>query len=229
MLRRLFYWISWPILFLYARIMLKYDVFKMESFPDGPKIFVANHPSTIDPFFLAFMVSQPVHILITDMVFKIPVAGKLLRKWGHIPVVQGEGYKALDEAIALIKSGKSIALFPEGNISPNDGGFHKPRTGAARLALATGAAVIPVGIHISRERIKHVPSVIGGRETVTKWYFRGPYHMTSGKALRFNGNVEDRKKVVDASRNIMDQIIYLAEISRSRMLGINGPLLIALD
>ncbi|MEJ2520858.1 MAG: 1-acyl-sn-glycerol-3-phosphate acyltransferase, partial [Desulfuromonadales bacterium] len=45
--------------------------------------------------------------------------------------------------IAELRLGESIAIFPEGNLSPLSGGCHAPRSGVARLALTTGAPVIP--------------------------------------------------------------------------------------
>ena len=83
------------------------------------------------------------------------VLGRYLRAAGHIPVITGNGRAAFEEAKRLLGAGQTVTIFPEGSISPLEGGFYPARTGVARLALSTGAPVIPVGIHLDRERIQH--------------------------------------------------------------------------
>ena len=51
-----------------------------------------------------------------------------------------------------------MIIFPEGALSPQEGGFCQARTGVARLALESGAPVFPAGIHLQRERIRNMQS-----------------------------------------------------------------------
>lgn len=217
MLEQVLYRLSRPVVKTYSGTMLDMNVKWHEPMPKGPKIITPNHPSTTDPFFVASLVSHQVYILINEKLFKVPVLGKYLRRSGHIPVVAGNGKVAMEEAVQRLAQGDTIVIFPEGDLSPVNGGFCDPRTGAARLALMSGAPVIPIGIHLLRERIHSIISHIEGQEEEGRWYFRGPYNMTVGRPLYFRGDVEDRQYVRQVSKAIMSHIMELAHQSGDRM------------
>jgi 1-acyl-sn-glycerol-3-phosphate acyltransferase len=217
MLYRLLYQLGRPIVLLYARLMLNLDVLWHAPLPDGPKIIVANHPSFTDPFFVAMLSSKPVSILIIASAFLVPLFGLYLRRSGHISVSPENGKEAFNRARQVLDRGRSIVMFPEGDASPRDGGFRKPRTGAARLALLTGASIVPVGIHLPRERLHTIHSMIGGQRKSGYWYLRGPYNMTVGEPMQFEGDAQDREHVVSVSENIMQRIVSLAHESAARM------------
>jgi len=214
---KILYWASRPVVGTYTGTMLKMDVKLHASLPQGPKIIAANHPSTTDPFFVAAMLRQQVFILIKDLLFQVPVLGEYLRRSGHIPVQAGHGPRALDAALECLRSGQTVVIFPEGEISPLEGGFNKARTGIARLALASGAPVVPVGIHLQRERIRAIRSTVRGQIDYGYWYFQGPYNLTVGREVKFQGDVEDRNRVRAVADSVMHQIIELARESEIRM------------
>jgi len=182
-------------------------------FPDGAKIVAANHPSTTDPFFVAAMVQEQSYILINELLFQVPILGEYLRRSGHIPVQAGRGQEAIDSALDHLKAGHTIVIFPEGDLSPFNGGFHKSRTGVARLAIASGAPVIPAGIHLDREHIHLVRSTVKGQVEYGRWYLRGPYRITVGRPMWFSGDFEDRTYVRTVADQVMDKIILLAHQS----------------
>jgi len=215
MVHKALYWLYFPLVWLYSRLMMKMDIEWLEKLPPGPKIIAANHPSTTDPFLIAALAKHPAHILILNTIFKIPVVGTILRASGHIPVVPQQGKLAFERAKQLLEKGQSVIIFPEGLISPA-GGFHRPRTGVARLALATKAQVIPVGIHLDHNRVKLIQSRIDGEDEVGTWYFRGPYHVTFGTPLSFSGDLDDREQVTQIAETIMDQIKQLSQRSQQR-------------
>jgi 1-acyl-sn-glycerol-3-phosphate acyltransferase len=210
------YWLSRPVADTYTTMMLRMDVQHKQLLPRGAKIIAANHPSTTDPFYLAAMMPGQTYILINDLLFKIPVLGKYLHHTGHIPVTAGRGQQAIDSALELLARGKTIIIFPEGDLSPVEGGFLQSRTGVARLALASGAPVIPVGIHLDQAKTKKVHSEANGEPEEGRLYLTGPYAMTFGTPLRFKGNVEDRPYVRKVADHIMHHIIELAAESQSR-------------
>jgi len=113
--------------------------------------------------------------------------------------------------------------FPEGDISPLEGGFHRPHTGVARQALLAGVPVIPVGISLQRERIHLRKSKVRGKEELGTWYLSGRYAMTVGRPLHFRGNVEDRTYVRHVSDQIMEHIIGLAHDSAGRVQAAQQP------
>ena len=202
---------------VYARLMFRMDVQYRIPLPDGPKIIVANHPSITDPFLVMMLLREQVSILVHETFFHVPIFGAYLRHIGHVPVFVDNGRSAFDQAQALLNDGHSIVIFPEGGISPLDGGFRHPRTGAARLALATGAPVIPFGIHLERRRIRLIETKVKGKTETGKWYLRGPYAITVGAAMHFFGDVEDRPHVRSVSGRIMESIIALSQHSAQRM------------
>jgi 1-acyl-sn-glycerol-3-phosphate acyltransferase len=217
MIEQILYKFSRPVVKTYTSTMLNMNVHWHQPLPNGAKIIAANHPSTSDPFFVAAMANHQVYILINEKLFKVPLFGQFLRRSGHIPVVVGKGKAAMEEALQRLAQNETIVIFPEGALSPRNGGFSEPRTGAARLALLSGAPVIPVGIHLLRERVHSIISHIEGREEEGRWYFRGPYNITVGRPISFRGDVENHDYVKGVSKAIMSHIRELAFQSQDRM------------
>jgi 1-acyl-sn-glycerol-3-phosphate acyltransferase len=203
--------------------MLQIDSEWQAPLPSGPKLIVLNHPSTTDPFLVPLLTCEQTSILIHETLFKVPAFGRYLRLAGHVPVLASSGRAAFDTARRLLEAGRTVAIFPEGAISPLDGGFRKPRTGAARLALCTGVPVIPVGIALDRRRLRLIETRVDGKAEVGVWYPRGPYAITVGRELRCAGDVEDRALVAALSERIMRQIAELAHQSAYRIGGMDVP------
>jgi len=160
---------------------------------------------------------EPISILITEMCFQVPVLGQFLRQAGHVPVIDGKGRTAFDKAAKLLKAGHTVGIFPEGALSPLAGGVCPPHTGVARLALSTGTPIIPVGICLQREHIRFRETTVGGKTEIARFYLQGPYAVTIGEPMRFEGNVEDRQHVRSVSERIMQRIACLACESERRM------------
>ena len=202
----------------YSQLLFKMRIHWMAPLPSGRKLIAANHPSCTDPFVIPLLSSVEMSILITGKAFQVPLFSSLLRRCGQIPVVPGSGGDALEEARQRLESGGTVAIFPEGHISPQEGGHLPARPGAVRLAMLTGAPVIPVGIHYPREKNIRISSKItGGEKSDGYWYLTGPYQITVGEPMYFSGNADDRAQVEVASIQLMDQIAYLADESRLRL------------
>lgn len=113
-------------------------------------IAVSNHLTYADPFTLAHFLynhGYAPHFLAKASVFKIPVAGRFLRKLDQVPVYRGsaQAREAVDAAVKLLNRGDSIAVFPEGTLSRDPDMWPMlARTGAARMALEHNVPVIPV-------------------------------------------------------------------------------------
>jgi 1-acyl-sn-glycerol-3-phosphate acyltransferase len=205
---------------LFALVMLRFDVRLHGNLPSGPMIFVANHPSATDPFLIHMISPNQLNVMITAKAFKVPVFGWFLRKVQEIPVPLTQGSAALEQARRQIEKGRSVAIFIEGQISPLEGGFLPPRSGAARLALSTGAPVVPVGIFLHRERCHNIRSrITGGIPSEARWYLRGPYAVTVGQPTQFDGDADDHEHVDRISETIMDKICALAHESERRIKG----------
>jgi 1-acyl-sn-glycerol-3-phosphate acyltransferase len=108
-------------------------------------------------------------------------------------------------------------IFPEGAISPTDG-FAPVHSGVARLALQSGVPVVPIGIHLRDENCKRVPTTLEGKPDVITWYLKGPYAITVGKPLHFQGDANDHPTVKAIADNVMEHIRNLAHESKQRLL-----------
>lgn len=112
----------------------------------GAVILCANHSSYFDSMLLALCTRRQVHFLIHHAFYHHPLLGRFVRACGAIPVTQrGSDKEAMANALAELRSGGVVGIFPEGRLTltgtPNRG-----KSGAALLAAATGAAIVPVTI-----------------------------------------------------------------------------------
>jgi 1-acyl-sn-glycerol-3-phosphate acyltransferase len=201
----------------YMRHALNLDVVQHGSFPTGAKILAANHPTTTDPFYLLSLVQEPMYMLVTEMAFKDPVLGPMLTAAGHIKVERENGRAAFDQAVQRLKSGKTIGIFPEGSLSPRDGGICRLKTGTVRLALEAGVPIIPVGIHLDRARIQSIDMTRGDISETARWYLRGPYAITTGEPMTFTGSIEDHDYVRAKSNELAAHITQLTCESMARV------------
>jgi 1-acyl-sn-glycerol-3-phosphate acyltransferase len=201
----------------FMNIALRTDTVQHTPLPEGPKLIAFNHPSTTDPIFMLPVVREPMTILVTEMAFKTPVLGELIRRAGHIPVVADNGRMAFNEAIARLRAGETIGICPEGALSPAEGGLCRPRTGAVRLALEANVPVIPVGIALDRSRLLCVDTVVENYHEEARYYLNGPYAVTFGQALTFNGNVNDWAYVRGEAARLLEHIGRLAHESARRL------------
>jgi putative phosphoserine phosphatase/1-acylglycerol-3-phosphate O-acyltransferase len=126
----------------------------LEHIPaSGPAIVVFNHRSYFDPIVMGLVIAKTgrnVRGLGKKEVFDVPIVGRILKASGGIRVDRGTGSdEPLEAAIAAVEAGELLMIAPEGTI-PRGPAFFDPvlkgRWGAARIAAATGAPVIPVGL-----------------------------------------------------------------------------------
>jgi 1-acyl-sn-glycerol-3-phosphate acyltransferase len=117
----------------------------------GGFIVASNHYSEVDPFMLAhFLVDQgrPPFFLAKSSLFDVPLLGSALTHLEQVPVYRAtsRARDALDAAREALAEGKPIAIMPEGTLTRDpDLWPMKAKPGVGRLALTSGAPVIPVG------------------------------------------------------------------------------------
>ena len=119
---------------------------------DGGVILVPNHISHADPLVVAHYIYDAgrwPRFLGKASVFRVPVVGWILHRCQQIPVERGtvEAVKSLDKLVAALDEGGAVVIYPEGTTTREpDLWPMKGKTGAARLALATGAPVVPIAM-----------------------------------------------------------------------------------
>ncbi|RKN49372.1 lysophospholipid acyltransferase family protein [Micromonospora endolithica] len=119
---------------------------------EGGVIIVPNHISHADPLVSAHFVYDSgrwPQFLGKASVFRVPVVGAILHRCRQIPVERGsvDAVKSLDALVAALAEGGAVVIYPEGTTTREpDLWPMRGKTGAARLALATGAPVVPVAM-----------------------------------------------------------------------------------
>lgn len=119
----------------------------------GPVILAGNHVSLFDPVLVSTVVTRPIGYIVKAEFFtgtgrRGRATGAFFRGLDQLPVDRAGGSAAAAALVAaqrLLAAGEVFGIFPEGTRSP-DGLLHRGRTGIARIALATGAPVVPVGL-----------------------------------------------------------------------------------
>ena len=132
-----------PVLRLWFRLRIS----GAEHIPaDGAAIVTPNHKSFWDSFFIALATTRHLRFMGKSELFEGPW-GKLLVRLGAFPVRRGKSDEAaLATAREILRQGGLLALFPEGTRVSDPEGLGEPRRGATRMALETGAVLVPTAI-----------------------------------------------------------------------------------
>lgn len=168
----------------------------------GPVILAANHVSFADEFFTPLAARRQVFYFAKAEYFNAPgIKGRAMAAFfyrcGHVPVERSDTRSAasvIDIGVDLLREGHALGIFPEGTRSP-DGRLYKFRTGVARLALRSGATVVPVGL-------------VGTREVQppgTRRWRRKPVAVHFGTPLDFSGRAGEERSA-RALREITDTV-----------------------
>jgi 1-acyl-sn-glycerol-3-phosphate acyltransferase len=173
----------------------------------GGAIFAGNHLSVADELFLGAVVPRHIAFWAKAEYFRGGGIGGNVTKFvmeglGAIKVERGGGRAALaafDGAIPVLKAGDMVAVYPEGTRSP-DGRLYRGRTGVARLAVAAGVPIIPVGM-LGTEKVQPIgqrlPRPAQGKVTIK-----------FGAPISTAGRSDDRT----ALRTLTDEV--MAEIQK---------------
>ena len=117
---------------------------------DGPCVFVANHRSYYDIPLLLAGLDEPYGILAKEELGKIPLLNRWMKLLGCVFVQRDDvraSVRALNDATAIVESGRSFVIFPEGTrYKGEEGGVGEFKNGAFRIAVKTGVPVVPVAI-----------------------------------------------------------------------------------
>ncbi len=200
--------VGYPVVRAYFRP----DVTGLENVArHGAAIIVANHLSAADEVFTPVSARRQVVYFAKSEYFTQPglrgrFVARVFREFGHVPVDRSDTHAAattIQTGTELLLQGKALGIYPEGTRSP-DGRLHKFRTGVARLALRSGAPVIPVGLVGTSDVL-----CAGDR----RWH-RRPVGVHFGEALDFSGRPEDER-----SARVLREITEQVRVAVQRLSG----------
>ena len=135
----------------------------------GPCIVASNHECVLDGFFLATVTRRQLRFMSKVELHRVPGVKQFMEAAGCFPVDRGaDRGRAVSRGVELLERGEAIAIFPEGTCLPDQKRGY--RRGAARLALAAGAPIVPVALigtgqvlepRTHRMRLPHVTIRVG--------------------------------------------------------------------
>jgi glycerol-3-phosphate dehydrogenase (NAD(P)+) len=135
-------WVVKPLILLFFRVRR----LGVEHVPPGGAVLAANHRSFLDPFVIGCCIGRPIYFVAKQELFQNPIVGWLLNCLGAFPVRRGEADEdSVDTALALLERGRPVVIFPEGT-RITAGSLAQPKRGVGRLALQSGAPVVPIAI-----------------------------------------------------------------------------------
>ncbi|NLM36898.1 MAG: 1-acyl-sn-glycerol-3-phosphate acyltransferase [Firmicutes bacterium] len=151
----------------FLRLCYRFQVFGAEHLPEtGPVIVVCNHANFIDPIVVGCSLQKrQVCFMAKEELFRIPLLGGLIRRFGAFPVKRGTGDRgAFRAARSVLAAGKVVGMFPEGK-RYRDGKIHPLKPGAAMLAVESGAQVLPMVVtgthHLKLFRFPRIKAFVG--------------------------------------------------------------------
>lgn len=173
----------------------------------GPVILASNHLSFSDSVFMPLVVPRKVTFLAKSEYFTAPGPKGLLKKLtfialGQVPVDRSGGRRseaALITGLKVLSDGNCLGIYPEGTRSP-DGRLYKGRTGLVRLALESGAPIIPVAM-FDTDKIQPTGKVIPNIMRVK---------MIFGEPIYFKGDSTNLQLLRDLTDELMRKIQELS-------------------
>jgi 1-acyl-sn-glycerol-3-phosphate acyltransferase len=172
----------------------------------GPVILAMNHRSFMDSIFVPLIVRRRVTFVAKAEYFDDPKSAWFFRASGQIPCRReggSAGERALQTALEVLDRGGVFAIYPEGTRT-RDGYLHRGHTGVARLALRSGAPIVPIGL-VGTDAVQGTDQKLprlGKRITITVGEPIDPRPVGAGATA---SGAHDERLVL---RNITDEVMY---------------------
>ncbi|GAB6897549.1 lysophospholipid acyltransferase family protein [Kineosporia succinea] len=182
----------------------------------GGVITVSNHISYADPFTYAHFVYDSGRLprfMAKESLFRLPLLGRIVRGARQIPVYRetrdaGAAYSA---AVAAVRAGELVAIFPEGTLTRDpDGWPMRGKSGAVRVALETGAPLIPVAQWGAQDLLPPYSKRLSLFPPHRIWVTAGPPVDLS----RFAGRPMTLPLLTEATEQVMAELTALVEEMR---------------
>lgn len=167
---------------VYRRLFLDLHVWGRERIPPGPKIYVTNHISTTDPYWVLPVFREPVHIIIGPG-YQSKVMGWVYDRFEQINALPAFRKNVVDEAVGYLGRGESVYTAPEGDL-------HEPLAlgpffpGVGRIYRRSRVPIIPIALLAPRRAMREFPRLnmmVEGRVYRAVMVTRGPYCINVGE------------------------------------------------
>lgn len=188
-----------------------------ENIPQsGPAIVISNHLSYADVLFFAqflFKNGRAPRFIGKRSVFNVPVIGRILLAAGQIPVDRESTHagKALDHAVAALRAGHLIGIYPEGTLTRDENLWPMvAKTGAARLSIITELPIIPVAAWGNAD-------VLPPYNKIPRIWRRSKIILRAGAPIDMSpwyGKQDDPAALAQATAHIMGELTTMLEVIR---------------
>jgi len=173
------------LLRLYGGLFGRAEISGYFPLPKGPKIIAANHTLASDAFHLPLVLDEKPYFMMQHNLFDLPLFGPLLKLAGQIPV-ERNGTRATDclsHAYGVLAEGKTIVIFPEGELVP-PGKRIRAKTGVVHMALEAGVPIIPLGMYVAPQNVMKFSTRWQGCNRSGLWQVSGKCLLNFGAPWR---------------------------------------------
>ena len=197
------YWVIKLVLTPVLRIGVRIKVEGKEHVPrSGPVILASNHRSFLDSIFIPLVIRRRVTFVAKAEYFDDKRVAWFFRGVGQIPIRREGGSaseRALQSATEVLEAGGVFGIYPEGTRT-RDGNLHRGHTGIARLALRTGAPIVPIGL-VGTDDVQPVDSKLPRLFRTVRIRFGEPIELG-----HYQGRHDDRLALRDVTDEVMFEI-----------------------
>lgn len=195
--RAIFYSLRYPIM-AYRRLFLDLHVWGRENIPKGPKIYVTNHITSTDPFWVLPEFTEAVHIVIGPT-YKWSMIGKLLDAFEQINCMPAHRKTVVEKAVTYLQRGEAVYMAPEGDLQElfELGRFYQ---GVARMYRHVQVPIVPIALVAPKHAMREYPrfnEIVEGRVYRAVSVFKGTYCINIGEPLQPelpDGNTDEQEE-----------------------------------
>lgn len=196
----------------YRDAFLKLHVFGRGNIPPGPKIYVTNHISSTDPYWILPEYPEPVHVVVGPG-YSFAPARWLLDRFEQINAMPQHRKSVVDQAARYLARGEAVYNAPEGDLRPpfSLGQFYP---GVARIYRRTRVPIIPIALAAPPAALLPFPRMdilVGDRKYRAVFVLWGPYAISIGEPLRpaLNEGDEslDNERIMGEVRERIQQLL----------------------
>ncbi len=198
----------------YSRTALDLETVSKAAIPSGPKIYVSNHLTSMDPYWLMGVLPDFLHIVLGPPMV-IRGMSSLLGAFEQINALPEHRKGVVEAACYYLKLGEAVCIFPEGDLQPpfQLGHFY---TGLAKIYRRSGTPIIPIALAASPRDIRRHPKwdiVMEGRTYEARMVWHGKVRVAIGEPLRPTLNCEmdeekDNRRITEEVRDRIGNMLH---------------------